>query len=304
MLYTVTGAAGYTGNHIAKILLDSGHQVQSLTGHPGRPNPFGRQIPMHPFNFNQPELLARNLTGTDTLFNTYWVRAPEFGQSHHQCVQDSQTLFEAAQQAGVRRIVHVSITGANTRSDLSYFQGKGRVEQALRELNHVSHTILRPTILYSLDDILLNNMAWTMRKFPVVLMPGNGQYTIQPTHVVDLARLAVSHSQEDDNVTIDAVGPEVFTYRELLETLCDATNSRCRLIPAPHRMVYLSGKILGKIVSDTTLVTREEIEGLTRSLLVSDSTDPAPCPTILSEWLLENAALLGRHYASEQARRR
>jgi uncharacterized protein YbjT (DUF2867 family) len=120
-------------------------------------------------------------------------------------------MFQAAKEAGVRRIVHISITNPDPNSDLPYFRGKGQLEDALRGLG-VSYAILRPTVLYSTEDILLNNIAWTVRKFPLVLIPGNGKYGIQPVFVEDLAQLAVDSAQSSDNVEIDDVGPEVFPY--------------------------------------------------------------------------------------------
>ena len=180
MNHTVTGATGHTGGYIAQLLPEEGHQVRSLTGHPQRENPFGDQVEPLPFNFSQPEELAKSLEGTDTLFNTYWVRAERRGRTRRECVEQTRTMFKAARRAGVRRIVHISVTGADPESDLSYFRGKGQVEEILRGMDGTSHAILRPTLLYSLDDVLLNNIAWTLRKFPLVLMPGRGGCALQP----------------------------------------------------------------------------------------------------------------------------
>ena len=158
--HTVTGATGYTGRYITRRLLDQGHHVQSITGHPGRHNPFGEQMPLHPFNFDRPDLLAETLAGTDTLFNTYWIRVNYGGRTHEQCVEHTRVMFEAARAAGVRRIVHISITNPDPASDLPYFRGKGQLEDALRQLSlshGVSHAILRPTVLY------LDFVHWSSR---------------------------------------------------------------------------------------------------------------------------------------------
>ena len=181
--HTVTGATGYTGRYITKLLLEQGHGVQSITGHPGRTNPFEDQVKLFPFNFDQPDRLRETLQGTDTLFNTYWIRVNHGGRTHEQCVEQTRVMFEAARDAGVRRIVHISITNPDPKSDLPYFRGKGQLEDTLRELDSVSHAILRPTVLYSLEDVLLNNIAWTLRKFPIVPLPGTGEYGIQPVFV-------------------------------------------------------------------------------------------------------------------------
>ena len=302
--HTVTGATGYTGRYITRLLLDQGHHVQSITGHPGRHNPFGEQVPLHPFNFDRPDLLAETLAGTDTLFNTYWIRVNYGGRTHEQCVEHTRVMFEAAQAAGVRRIVHISITNPDPASDLPYFRGKGQLEDALRQLSlshEVSHAILRPTVLYSIEDILLNNIAWTVRKFPIVLLPGTGNYGIQPVFVEDLAQLAVESADSDDNIEIDTVGPEVFTYAQLVRLVRDRTGAHCWVAPSPKPLTYLAGRVLGALLKDIVL-TKDEIKGLSRGLLVSHSETPAPAPTRLTDWLNQNGDQLGHRYANEVSR--
>ena len=300
-LHTVTGATGYTGRYITSLLLEQGHRVQSLTGHLERENPFQNQVPLKPFSFDKPEALQRSLEGTDTLFNTYWIRVDHAGRTHDQCVEQTKVMFQAARNAGVRRIVHISITNPDPESDLPYFRGKGQVEDALRALDGVSHAILRPTVLYSTEDVLLNNIAWTLRKFPVMLLPGWGNYAIQPVFVEDLAQLAVEVSNKDENIEADAAGPEIYSYRIMLRTIRGKTGSRCLLLPAPRWLTHAVGKMLGMALGDIVL-TKDEIKGLSRSLLVSRSKTLSPCPTRLSEWLDQHAHNLGREYASEIAR--
>ena len=167
-LHTVTGATNYTGMYIAQLLLQQGHRVQSITHHhPNWGSPFGDRVPLHPFNFDQPNLLRQTLEGTDTLFNTYWIRANHKDRTDQQYIEQTRVMFQAAREAGVRRIVHISITNPDPESDLPYFQGKGQLEDALRDLEGVSHAILRPTVIYSAEDMPLNIIAWTLRQFPV-----------------------------------------------------------------------------------------------------------------------------------------
>ncbi len=309
-LHTVTGATGYTGRYITRLLLEQGDRVQSITGHPGRRRPLGYRdeiqgfnfgrVKLHPFNFDRPDLLEKTLAGTDTLFNTYWIRVNYKDRSHQRCVEETRTLFQAAKAAGVRRIVHVSITNPDPKSDLPYFRGKGQMEDLLRTLG-VSHAILRPTVLYSSEDILLNNIAWTLRKFPVVFLPGRGDYGIQPVFIKDLARLAVDSALGEDNVELDAVGPEVFTYAGMVKLVREKIGARCLALPAPKPLTYAAGRVLGMFLGDIVL-TKDEIKGLSRDLLVSRSGGEAPCPTRLSEWLEQHGENLGRSYANEVKR--
>ena len=300
-LHTVTGATGYTGRYITNLLLERGDTVQSITGHPERENPFEGRVRLRDFNFEHPLKLTEALEGTDTLFNTYWIRVNHGGRTHEECVQQSKIMFEAAQAAGVRRIVHISITNPDAQSDLPYFRGKGQLEDALRELQGVSHAILRPTVLYSVEDVLLNNIAWTLRRFPVVFLPGNGKYGIQPVFVEDLAALAVESAQTDENLEIDAVGPEVFTYADLVKLVRKRTRAKCLVLPAPKWATLAAGRLLGSMLGDI-VITKDEIKGLCRGLLVSRAETPAPTTTKLTEWLDENGQKLGRKYASEVGR--
>ena len=300
LTHTVTGATGYTGRYIARLLLEEGHTVQSVTGHPQRPNPFGDRVALHPFNFGRPDLLRDTLSGTDTLFNTYWIRVNYRDRTHERCVEETRILFDAAKDAGVRRIVHVSVTNPDPNSPLPYFRGKGQIEEALRGLG-ISYAILRPTVLYSTEDILLNNIAWTLRKFPVVLLPGTGNYGIQPIYVEDMAQLAVEASRADENLEVDAVGPEVFTYAEMVKMVRDKTGSRCLVVPSPSWLTYTAGRVLGFFLDDIVL-TMDEIRGLSAGLLVSGSGAEPPAHTRFSQWLDQNAADLGQRYASEVQR--
>ena len=300
LTHTVTGATGYTGRYIARFLLEEGHTVQTITGHPDRPSPFGDRVAIHPFHFDRPDLLRETLAGTDTLFNTYWIRVSYGGRTHARCVEETRILFNAAKDAGVRRIVHISVTNPDPNSHLPYFKGKGQLEDVLSGLG-ISYAILRPTVLYSSEDILLNNIAWTLRKFPFVLLPGTGNYRIQPVFVEDLAELAVVSSRGDHNIEIDAVGPEVFTYVEMVKMVRDKIGSSCLVMPSPKWLTYAAGRLLGVFLKDIVL-TWDEVKGLSAGLLVSKSGAEPPTSTRLSEWLDRHGPELGRRYASEVQR--
>ena len=215
-------------------------------------------------------------------------------------VRNSMALFDAAAKAGVRRIVHVSITNASVESPLPYFRGKALVERALRETG-VSHAILRPTIIFGREDILLNNIAWALRRFPLHPIPGRGDYPVQPIYVEDLAGLAVEAGAGDDDVEIDAVGPDVMTYKEMVGLVASKVGSAAKLVGVPAWLALALARIAGQVVGDVVL-TREEVDGLTAGLLVSKSGAPPMGTTRLTDWLEDNADGLGVQYANELAR--
>ena len=295
----VIGAFGYSGRYITRRLLDLGRRVRTLTNSYNRPHPFGSQVEAFPLTFDDADLVAQRLRGADVLYNTYWVRFDHPNFSHSSAVQNSLRLFTAARQAGVRRIVHISITNPSEDSPLPYFSGKARLERGVRE-SGLSHAILRPAVLFGKEDILINNIAWVLRRLPVFGVFGDGSYRIQAIYVDDLARLAVEQGQEQADRVIDAIGPETFTYRQLVRTIGDIIGKRRPIISVPPALGYWAGWLIGRLMGDV-LITRDEISGLMQDLLYT--TSPPTGTTRLTDWAEAHASTLGMRYASELKRR-
>lgn len=296
-LHAVTGAFGYSGRHIARLLLDRGEAVASLTGHPDRPDPFGGRVQVRAFHLERPDLMRDALRDVKVLYNTYWVRFEHGSTTFAGAVENSRRLFHAAAAAGVERVVHVSITNPSPDSPLPYFRGKAEVEQALRA-SGLSHAILRPAVFFGGRDVLINNIAWLLRRLPAFgVAPGS--YGLQPVHVDDLAHLAVEQGASAVDATFDAVGPEVLGFRELVVTVRGAVQSRARIVTVPQRLLLLTARLVGALVRDVVL-TPDEVEGLRAGLLVSSG--PPTGETRFSEWLARNASALGRQWASELGR--
>jgi uncharacterized protein YbjT (DUF2867 family) len=298
-LHIVTGAFGYSGKYIATRLLAEGKRVRTLTNSVERTNPFGNKIEVQPFNFDCPDDLVEALRGADVLYNTYWVRFNTSSFQHQAAVRNTLILFEAARKAGVQRVVHISITNPSEDSPFEYFSGKAHLEKALREFNF-SYAILRPTVLFGKEDILINNIAWTLRHLPVFGLFGDGSYRLQPIYVDDLAALAVEQGQASGNRTIDAIGPETFTYREMVSAIGAAIGVRRPLLSMPPALAYAAGWSMGRLMGDV-MITWPEVKGLMADLLHTDS--PPAGATRLTGWAQENRDRLGRHYASEMKRR-
>ena len=297
-LNVVTGAFGYTGRYITERLLSTGIRVRSLTNHPGRQNPFGQEIDVAPFSFEDPNRLVENLQGATTLYNTYWIRFGHKKITFEKAIGDSITLIRAAKEAGIRRIVHLSITNASTDSVLPYFRAKAIVENALVD-SGLSYAIIRPTLIYGVEDILLNNIAWLLRRFPVFVVPGRGDALVQPVYVKDVAELATNAAQEPGDLVLDAVGPETYNFDQLLRLIADSVRSRARIVHLSPVAALWASHLLGLLLHDT-LLTRDEVEGLLSNLLVSG--EPPTGRTKLTDWLAENGAQLGAEYTSELAR--
>ena len=297
-LSAVTGAFGYTGKYIAQRLLSMGKTVKTLTGHPNRPNPFGERVSVAPLNFGNSEELVRSLQGAEVLYNTYWIRFPRGQVTFDKAVENTKTLIKAAEDAGVRRIVHVSITNASADSPLPYFKGKGIVEQAIRS-SRLSYAIVRPTVIFGIEDILINNIAWFLKRVPVFAIFGSGAYRIQPIFVEDVAEIAVRAAHQSDNVTLDATGPETITFEGLVRLIANKIGSRARLIHVRPGLALFLSRLMGYAVRDVVL-TRDEMEGLMANLLISEG--PPMGQTQLSDWLEQNADDIGVSYTSEMSR--
>ncbi len=298
-LHAVTGAFGYSGRYIARRLLAAGHRVITLTNSLHRKNPFGDRVKAYPFNFHKPEELANTLRGVSVLYNTYWVRFNHPAFTHADAIENTRTLFSAARHAGVERIVHVSITNPSEHSRLEYFRGKAQLEAALKA-SGLSYAILRPAVLFGKEDVLINNIAWMLRRFPVFGVFGDGEYRLQPIYVDDLAELAVERGASREDVVVDAIGPETFTYRELVTTIGRAIGKPRTIISIPPRAGYYLAVLLGKLMGDVVL-TRDEVEGLMGGLLSVDA--PPAGTTSLTSWAAEHGDRLGTRYSSELARR-
>ena len=300
VIHAVTGAFGYSGKYIAQRLLAEGQDVITLTNSLHRRNPFGDAVQAFPFNFDHPDKLKESLKGVSVLYNTYWVRFNHKTFTHADAVRNTKVLFEAAKVAGVQRIVHISITNPAKNSPLEYFSGKAHLEQALEE-SGVSYAVLRPTVLFGKEDILVNNIAWALRRLPVFGVFGDGKYRLQPIYVEDLARLAVEQGKKTENCIINAIGPETFTYRGLVETVGEIIGKKRPIMSVPPGIGYMMGWVISKLVNDV-MITREEIKGLMANLLYVDS--PAAGTTKLTAWAAKHSSTLGLKYTSELSRRK
>jgi NADH dehydrogenase len=293
----VTGAFSYTGGGIARALQRRGRRVRTLTGHPGRAGA-NVAIDVRPYAFEDADALTASLEGADTFYNTYWVRFTHGDTSFERAIERSRLLFQAAERAHVRRVVHVSVTNPSSDSRFPYFRGKATVEEILAATSS-SWAVVRPTIVFGPGDILMNNIAWLLRRFPVFGLPGDGRYRVRPVHVDDVGELCVGLAAGDEPTTVDAVGPDAFSFEEMVRLIRDAVGSRSRILHVDTRVAEYAARAIGFAVRDV-LITDHELGGLMTEKAYSDA--PTSGKTTFAEWLREAAPRLGRRYESEIAR--
>lgn len=294
----VTGAFSYTGRYIARRLLDLGYPVITLTNHTERAFLFDGLIRAYPYRFDQPQALAASLEGVSLLYNTYWVRFDRGQVSFEQAIANTRLLIQAAKTAGVQRLVHISVTNPPSDSPFPYFQGKFILEQAVKD-SGLSYAIIRPTLVYAPEDILVNNISYLLRRLPFFAVPGNGRYRLQPVFAADVAEIAVQAGQSTENMIWDAAGPEIFTFEAFLRLIAVAIERRVIFVHLPPGLAYLASRVLGAGLNDV-LITRHEIDGLMAELLVSHELPRGR--TLFGDWLEDNASRLGQRYASELER--
>jgi uncharacterized protein YbjT (DUF2867 family) len=293
----VTGAFSFTGRYVAARLLELGREVRTLTRHPQSASPFGACIEAFPLDFDL-NTLAERLRGADTLYNTYWIRSPRGQLTFERVLDHTATLLAAARAAGVRRVVQLSVSNASVSSALPYFRAKALAEDALTS-SGLSYAIVRPTLVFAREDVLVNNIAWLLRRLPLFVVPGSGGYTLQPVAVEDVAELAVTAGLDTEPTVLDAAGPDIFSFDELVRLVREAVGSRAAVVHGSPRLALALSALTGKILRDT-LVTRAELAGLMQGLLTSRAS---PTGTRrFADWLGENADSVGQSYVSERLR--
>jgi uncharacterized protein YbjT (DUF2867 family) len=294
----VTGAFSFTGKYLTERLLAKGRQVRTLTGHPNNPHPFGDQVTVFPYNFDNFGALVKSLEGASTFYISYWVRFSYKQMTFERAVENTKTLFRAAKEAGVRRVVYISITNPSEDSPLPYFSGKAGLERALKE-SGLSYAILRPTVLFGPEGILINNIAWLVRRFPLFAIMGAGDYQLQPIFAEDLADLMVQVGGQQKPLLLDAVGPETYRFDDLVRLVARTLHRKVRLVYISPGLMLAISKVMSLFLGDVIL-TRDEIKGLMANLLIS--SQPPTGQTRLSEWLAAHANEVGAKYASELRR--
>src|SRR5438093_2523609 len=291
----VTGAFSFTGRFIARRLLAEERRLKTLTNHPRREGAEDITAEVAPLQFTDRAALVESLRGAEVLYNTYWVRFRHGKVRFGDAVANTRILLGAARDAGVRKVVHISVSNPSEDSQLDYYAGKARAEKVVRE-SGLAWAIVRPTLIFGPGDILINNIAWLLRRFPVFGIPGKGDYRLQPVAGEDVAEIATWAAEQIDNFTVDAAGPDIIYYREMVESIAIAVGKHPRFIYLSPRNAVRAAKLIGRLVNDVTL-NEPELEGLMQELLVSHERPRGT--RRLDNWLLSSSDSIGVNYASE-----
>jgi len=298
----ITGASGFIGGAISHRLIGR-DEIRSLTSHPEK-NRFGERVQSFAYDFDAPMRMEEAFRGVDVFVNSYYVRFNYGRATFELAVDRTRELIALARLAGVRKIVHVSVSNADERSDLPYYSNKGRIERLVRE-SGLDYTILQPAIVVGPGDILVNNIAFFLRRLPVFTIFERGDYRVQPITVDAFADLAIEAIDAIDgphgNATLPVAGPRDWIFLDLVRAVHAAVGSRARIVHAPAALALAGLKVAGLFLGDVVL-TPDEVKGLTREYLYVER--PLRRGADFAEWLAQPgvASTLGRRYQSELAR--
>lgn len=298
-LNVVTGGLSYIGKFITQRLVSQGKRVLVLTNHLQRDNPFGDQVMVAPYDFDRHDTLVGRLKGVSTLYNTYWVRFDHGLVSFEKAIANTERLIKAAEAAGIKKFVHMSVSNPSQDAPFPYYRGKAVLEKLIAQ-SRLSYAIIRPTLVYGGEqEILVNNIAWLLRRFPIFAVPSDKAYRLQPIHVDEVADLAIHAADHLHNQIVDAAGPDIMTFEEMVRLIAKKIGSWSVLFHASPGLSLFLLKIVDLLVNDVVL-TRDEMGALGEERLVSKQ--PPIGKMRLAHWLDRNANQLGRRYASEMVR--
>ena len=208
------------------------------------------------------------------MFNTYWVRFNNYkGMTREKCIQNSKNIIDAAKMAGVKKMIYSAHTQLDVHSPLDYIRGKSEVAEYLRQ-SGLEYGIVKPCAIFGdtpQESIVVNNICYFMRLFPVFTMPGDiSKYHLQPVHVRDMSELMVDAALDDSKTKyeVDAVG-ELYTLEEFLNNIKRILGLRRYILSGvPLDVCYYGSKPIDYIFNDK-FVERDDLllmtEGYTRS---------------------------------------
>lgn len=274
-LVTVFGGGGFLGRYLVQRLVQDGARVRVAMRRPDeglflKPMGVVGQIDLLQCNIRYPRSVAQAVQGADMVVNYVGVLSPSGPQSFEALhARGAHAVAAAAHAAGVRSIVQMSALGADPDSSSRYARTKAVGEQAVREV-YPDATIFRPSVVFGPEDDFFNRFGWMARNFPVLPLIGGGETRFQPVYVGDVADavMAVLRNPALQGQTYALGGPQIYSFRELMELVRDVTGRRPLLLPLPFGLASMIGSIAGLLPNAP--ITADQVE-----LLKTDNVVPA-----------------------------
>lgn len=237
---TVFGGTGFLGRAIVKRLLAEGTTVRVAVRHPDRAkidrrSDRGGSVQPVCANLRDETSVASAIEGAEAVVNAVGLYV-EKGAETFEAVHERGALNVAKKAAilGVERLVHISGIGADPQSESRYVRARAEGEELVMDaFRHA--TILRPSVLFGPEDSFLNALADITSRTPVLPLFGRGHTRLQPVYVGDVAEavLRALEHPEAPGKTYELGGPDIYSYRALIELVMARAKRRCLLLPMP-----------------------------------------------------------------------
>lgn len=276
---TVFGGSGFVGRYTVGELARRGYRVRVAVRRPDRAlflkpmGDVGQVMPMAA-NIRDDASVAAAVEGADAVINLVGLLYEAGRQRFHAVhAEGAGRIAQAAAAAGVERMVHVSAIGAAPDSPAAYARSKAAGEDAVRGAFPAA-VVVRPSIVFGVEDDFLNRFAWIARLAPAIPLIGGGNTRFQPVYVGDVAS-GVARIAGDTGIsgrTYEFGGPEVFSFRELMETMLRHIGRRRLLLPVPGALAMLPAGLM-ELSPFPPMLTRDQIR-----MLASDNVASGDAP--------------------------
>ncbi len=303
-LVTIYGGSGFVGRYVARRMAGEGWRVRVAVRRPNEAmfvKTYGVVGQVEPIlcNIRDDASVALAMQGADAVVNCVGV-LNELGKNEFDAVQadGAERIARLAAQQGVAHMVHISAIGADAESDSQYCRTKAQGEAAV--LAHMpGAVILRPSVIFGTEDQFFNRFAGMTRMSPFLPLVGAGT-KFQPVFVDDVAKAAVTGVQGQAPAGVyELGGPEVKTFRALMQQMLDVIHRRRVIIGMPFWAARIMAGVLDivKFVSfqlfPNNILTRDQLKNLRRDNVVSEGAmgfsdlgiEPTTLESVLPEYL-------------------
>ena len=273
-LITVYGGSGFLGRHVIRALCKRGYRIRVAVRRPdlaGHLQPLGRVGQIHAVqaNLRYPQSVEAAARGADVLINLVGILF-ERGRQRFDAVQalGAESVALAASAFGAR-MVHVSAIGADENSISTYARSKGIGEKLVLAARPAA-AILRPSLVFGPEDDFFNRFASLARFMPALPLIGGGHTRFQPVYVGDVAAAVVEAVEEraKPGAVYELGGPEVKTFKEILQYVLATTGRKRMLVPLPFAVAQIQAWFLQYLPKP--LLTPDQVELLKRDNVVSE----------------------------------
>lgn len=301
-LVTVYGGSGFVGRHVVQALARTGCRIRVAVRRPdlaGFLQPLGGVGQIHAVqaNLRFPESVALAAEDADVLVNLVGI-LHETGKQKFSAVQAEgpRWVAHAAKDVGAQALVHVSAIGADAKSPSHYAQSKAAGEAHVLK-SFPDAVILRPSVVFGPEDEFFNRFAALARIAPVLPLIGGGKTRFQPVFAGDVAKAVVAaiEGRAAPGQTYELGGPEILTFKEVLQRILKYCGRRRLLVPVPFWLAYTKAAFLQLLPSP--LLTVDQVRLLESDNVVSVKArtsqrsldglgiDPVPVGAVVPEYL-------------------